>query len=203
MDPNLEDTGMNHAATEVIRAEHKALGAILTTLLELTEPSRPRPADFKPLRAMLLYIDEFPERLHHVKETQVLFRRLRDASPQARDLLDRLDADHAHGEAGIRALQHELLAYELLGESRRESFVQALQRYAHFYLEHMRTEEREILPLAEQVLGPDDWREIDAAFAGNRDPLTGHAPDEPYVELFRLIALITPAPYGFADRHAA
>jgi hemerythrin-like domain-containing protein len=187
---------MKHKALNVISAEHDAFWAVLTTLLALNEPGRAPPADFKPLRAMLLYIDEFPEKLHHVKETEVLFPRLRQRAPAAVEVIDRLDQEHARGEQAIRSLQHALLAYELLGESRRAAFVDALERYAKFYFEHMRTEEREVLPLAEQVLTDEDWREIDAAFGTNRDPLTGHAPDKDYEELFRLIATITPAPYG-------
>lgn len=189
---------MKHEAIDVIRAEHAALSAVLGTLLALSAPDRATPADFKPLRAMLLYIDEFPERLHHVKETQVLFARLRLRAPRMKVLLDRLDREHERGEAAVRVLQHALLAYELIGESRRAAFAEALQRYAAFYREHMRVEEREVLPLAEELLGDDDWREIDAAFGANRDPLTGHAPDAEYAELFRLIATITPAPYGLA-----
>lgn len=189
---------MKHEALDVIRAEHEALSAVLTTLQALNEPGRPPPTDFKPLRAMLLYIDEFPERLHHVKETEVLFARLRQRAPDAAPVLDRLDREHDRGEEAIRKLQHALLAYELLGPSRRADFADALERYAKFYFEHMRTEEREVLPLAQQVLTKDDWQEIDAAFRGNRDPLTGHAPDEEYAALFQLIATITPAPYGLA-----
>lgn len=189
---------MKHQAVDIIRAEHEALAAVLSTLLALNEPGRAAPADFKPWRAMLLYIDEFPERLHHVKESEVLFARLRQRAPLAATVLDRLDREHERGEAAIRELQHALLAYELIGASRRAEYSAALERYAGFYFEHMRTEEREVLPLAEQVLSAQDWQEIDAAFGSNRDPLTGHAPDADYAELFQLIATLSPAPYGLA-----
>jgi len=36
---------------------------------------------FDVLRAMLFYIDEFPERLHHPKESDLLFTRVVRASP--------------------------------------------------------------------------------------------------------------------------
>lgn len=193
---------MQHRAIDIIRAEHEALGAVLTTLLALNKAGQTPPADFKPLRAMLLYIDDFPEKLHHVKETEVLFARLRQRAPEAADVLDRLDREHERGELAIRNLQHALLAYELLGPSRRAAFVEALERYAKFYFDHMRTEERDVLPLAERALTEADWHDVEAAFSSNRDPLTGHTPDEEYVELFRLIATITPAPYGLAQPEA-
>ena len=56
------------------------------------------------------------------------------------------------------------------GDERRERFEAAFAKYIDFYLEHMRIEETQILPLAERVLTADDWSELDAAFLANRDP---------------------------------
>ena len=38
--------------------------------------------------------------------------------------------------------------------------------------------------VVQQVLGEADWRTLDAAFAENRDPLTGHPPSHEYEQLF-------------------
>ncbi len=187
---------MDPKTLRIIRAEHGALAAMLQTLALMAR--RPRP-DFDALRAMLFYVDEFPERLHHPKETQLLFARLRALAPQARELLDRLDRDHGRGERAVRELQHALLAYELLGDTRREAFETAAQRYVDGYLQHMALEERDVLPLALRILGPEDWAELDAAFGSNRDPLTGYAPDEPYQALFQRILKLVPAPLGLGS----
>ena len=121
----------------------------------------------------------------------------------SRDLLDRLDEDHARGERRIRDLEHALLAFEMLGEPRREAFEEAAQVYVTFYLAHMGLEEKEILPLAERVLTADDWADLDAAFAANRDPLTGHAPDTDYAALFSRIVNTVPAPIGLGEPASA
>jgi hemerythrin-like domain-containing protein len=194
---------MKRKAVDVIRAEHEALGAILSTLRAMVSGDDTAPLDFAALRAMLVYIAEFPEKLHHVKESRVLFPMIRQRAREAEDILSMLDRDHAAGEAAIRGLEHELLAYEMLGPSRRATFVDSLERYVKFYFEHMRLEETQVLPLAERVLTDDDWKEIDAAFHANRDPLTGHAADEPYRELFSRIATSTPAPFGLARPRAS
>ena len=68
----------------------------------------------------------------------------------------------------------------------------AVNRYVAFYLEHMRIEETELLPLAEAALGADDWAALDAAFIANRDPLSGHEADEVYRPLFRKILRLLP-----------
>jgi hemerythrin-like domain-containing protein len=83
-----------------------------------------------------------------------------------------------------------------MGESRLAAFEEALQRYVDFYLAHMRTEELEILPLAEKVLTEADWAELDAEFSQNRDPLTGHEAQAEYRALFSRIVCLVPAPIG-------
>ena len=89
------------------------------------------------------------------------------------------------------------LYWELLGESRRATFVQAERHYFEFYLKHMQLEETVVLPAAQNVLKEEDWIELDAAFAANCDPLTGKYPRDPvYDRLFTCIVLRAPAPVG-------
>jgi hemerythrin-like domain-containing protein len=192
------DYRMAHATLTVIRDEHAALAAMLRSVLLLLALYRRRAEtpDFGLLRAMLFYIDEFPQRLHHPKESTLLFPKLRLRSDAVGAVLDRLDREHDQGESMIRNVERALLGFEIVGESRRAAFEQTLQSYVDFYLAHMRTEELEVLPLAQQVLTESDWAELDAEFSLNRDPLTGHEPHAQYRALFSRIVCLTPAPIG-------
>jgi hemerythrin-like domain-containing protein len=189
---------MPHAAIQIIREEHAALSAMLRSIVLMVEADRRRGTlpDFGALRAMLFYVDEFPEKRHHRKESELLFPLLRARTPLARHLLDRLDDEHAQGERRIRDLEHALLGFEMVGEPRREAFEAAARRYMDFYLGHMAAEEQEVLPLAERVLTEADWAQLDEAFRGNRDPLTGHAADADYAAMFTRIVNRVPAPFG-------
>ena len=189
---------MRHLALDVIQDEHRALSAMLRSMGLLVAQARREghAPDFGVLRAMLFYVDEFPERLHHPKESELLFPRVRQRCPQLAATLDRLDADHARGEAAIRTLEHALLAYEVLGETRRPDFVEAMERYVSGYLAHMAVEENGILPAARANLTDADWAVLDSAFASNRDPLTGHDADEVFRPLFSKIVMTAPAPVG-------
>ena len=189
---------MTPRTLEIIRDEHQALAAMLRSLSMLLAHARRHGAlpDFDVLRAMMFYIDEFPERLHHTKESELLFPVIRQRAPELAPVLDRLDADHARGEAAIRDLEHALMAFEVMGPSRREAFEAAVQRYIGFYLEHMALEEESVIPTARTALTADDWRLLDAAFEANRDPLTCHEPADEYRALFRRIAMAAPAPIG-------
>lgn len=189
---------MFHAATKIILQEHAALSAMLRSILLLLGQHRRQGTlpDFASLRAMLFYVDEFPEQRHHRKESLLLFPKLRARTPLSRGLLDRLEQDHARGEYRVRELEHALLAFEMMGEARRRTFEDAAHQYVEFYLEHMALEEREVLPLAERVLTTADWAELDAAFAQNRDGLAGQDPEDAYRALFQRILHDVPAPVG-------
>ena len=189
-------------AVRVIRAEHDALAAMLRTVPLLLDAQRRTgtPPDFDALRAMLFYVDEFPERLHHKKESELLFPKLRALAPTLRDTLDELDADHAQGERAIRELQHTLLAWEQMGEPRRDKFEQQLKVYSARYLRHMRREETEILPRAVRCFHAEDWAELDEAFGSHQDPLAqrpDQAVDAAYVPLRQRILAALPAPFGW------
>ena len=190
---------MEPTSLTIIREEHAALVALLRSvgLMVARGPGVDRQNFFDVLGAMLFYIDEFPERQHHPKETELLFPRVARRVPEVAALIARLDGEHARGESAVRELQHLLLAWHWIGDSRRAAFEAAAGKYQDFYLEHIRMEESVILPAALKVLSAEDWLEVDAAFATNADPLTGRYPRDPvYDRLFTHIVTRAPAPIG-------
>jgi hemerythrin-like domain-containing protein len=191
---------MSGQAIKTIRDEHEVLSAMLHSMRLLLEHQRNRPGgpDFGLLRAMLFYVDEFPNRLHHPKEEALLFPRVRAACPEIAEVLDQLGLDHEQGARSLHHLEHALTAYELLGEERREAFEYALQRYTTFYLRHMQLEERVVLRAAIESLDDSAWEALDEAFASNRDPFTGHAPDDVFRPLHARILAALPEPLGYA-----
>ncbi len=190
---------MSSISLRIIREEHASLAAVLHSLrLMLDQGLGDEPAAFfDVMRAMLFYIDEFPERQHHPKESQWLFPKVAERSAEAAKAIEQLDRDHAGGEAAVRELQHLLVGWELMGDARREAFAQALERYVRFYLEHMRLEETVVIPAAQQHLQAADWEAMDAAFASNTDPLAPGQPRDPaYDRLFTRIVMRAPSPIG-------
>jgi hemerythrin-like domain-containing protein len=186
-----------HESLRVILDEHRSISAVLSGLKELTRMARAskvRP-DFEVFRAMIYYIDAFPERMHHPKEDQHLFARLELRSAKSRPLLAALRAEHVAGAAMIRELERELLRYDQSWPEGGEAFAQAVDRYAQFHWDHMRREERDLLPLAETFLGPEDWAALDEAFAGNHDPIADLRAQD-FRELFQRIVGLAPAPVG-------
>ena len=188
-----------HSALQTIRDEHASLAAMLQSMRLMVQkgPSDDQRQFFEVLRGMLFYIDEFPERLHHPKESNLLFPKVVKLAPKTMGAVDKLERDHMRSEKTSRDLQHMLLAWELMGPGRRAAFEEAMGQYIDAYLEHMNLEENVILPEAERCFSEEDWRLLDAAFDENADPLTGqYRPTEAYEKLFTLIVTRAPSPIG-------
>jgi hemerythrin-like domain-containing protein len=189
------------SALAILREEHAAVSALLRSmrLLVAQGPGGQRARFFETVRAMLFYLDEFPERRHHPNESKLLFPVLLRAAPELQPIIERLEADHADGEHRVRELQQMLARWEFLGETRRAAFVEALQAYVLQYLQHMDTEEKHLLPLAATRLKPAQHAELNAAFEAARDPLASGRRDPAYEELFDRIVQHAPAPIGLGQ----
>lgn len=194
---------MNFSSLHIIRAEHSALAAMLRSMRMMLRqgPGQERQRFFEVLRAMLFYVDEFPERLHHPKESELLFPKVSRSSDEGAKAVFALEQQHESSQKMVRELQHLLLAWELLGETRRDAFVLACEHFIDFYLRHMQMEEEEVLPLARKYLSEPEWQALDAAFELNRDPLSSQGAIEPiYEALFSRIVNQAPAPIGLGQR---
>ena len=188
---------MNDAIRK-LRDEHRSISSLLHGLKELArtalDPSvRP---DFSVFRAMIHYIDMFPERLHHPKEDVHLFPRLLKRAPAAATpVVGELRAEHVTGAALVRDLERKLVALEMNWPQGADQFAEAISEYADFHWDHMRKEEQVLLPLAEAVLTDDDWKAIGHAFAGNEDPVADLR-EKDFERLFSRIVAMAPAPVG-------
>jgi hemerythrin-like domain-containing protein len=185
---------------QIIRAEHRSISAVLHALKQLANDAEDSAVEprFEVFRAMLYYIDQFPERLHHPKEDQYLFALLAARAPQTRGLVEELRAEHVMGAKLIRDLEQTVVGLEVGWADGAHAFRAAVDAYATFHWNHMRKEEQELLPLAERFLTAEDWREIDAAFAGNNDPIADLR-EEDFARLFSRIVSLAPAPVGVGE----
>lgn len=192
---------MMNKAIRILRDEHRSLAAVLHGLRHLAQSSHDASArpKFEVFRAMLRYIDEFPERLHHPKEDAYLFARLQTRAPETAPLIDALRAEHIESAQRVRTLEKALDRYEHSWPHWSGPFIAAVEDYAEFHRLHMRREELEVLPAAERALTEADWHEIEAAFAGNEDPIADLR-EQDLAQLYTRIVSIAPAPIGLGAR---
>ena len=183
-----------------LKSEHRSISAVLLGLKHLAQMAQDAHVkpDFQVFRSMLRYIDQYPERLHHPKEDEHLFARLLQRAPDSRKLVESLQAEHVEGAKLIRELERKLLFFEEGWPEGAAEFLRAVSAYADFHWKHMRKEETELLPLADQHLAVDDWRAIDRAFSANEDPIA-QIEERDFQKLFSRIANIAPTPVGLGQ----
>jgi hemerythrin-like domain-containing protein len=138
------------------------------------------------MQAIVRYLETFPVALHHPKEDEFLFRRLRQRTAEADAELDELERQHARDRQLVGELAAMVARLER-GDENLAALESAVERYAQFVWDHLGREEGVILPAAERHLTAEDWAEIDAAFSQNRDPRFGGDTDAEFRRLFSRI----------------
>lgn len=158
-------------AIGVLRDEHRSLAAVLQIWLQALAVARAdaRRADPALMQAIVRYLQRFPVALHHPKEEDVLFRRLRERVPSLGAELDELERQHARDREWMADLALRVDALNGAGEAADAGALALLadevSRYAEFTWDHLGREEGVILPAAQRHLSADDWAAIDAAFS--------------------------------------
>jgi len=183
-------------ALQILLEEHQSLAAILHAIrymLKEIGAGRVRP-DLLLIRAMVHYLEAYPEQRHHPREDRFLFARLKDKTDEGKELLDQLFAQHAGAGERIKALEDALDVYER-DLSKLAPLAAAFGTYADFYRSHMLLEEREILPLLRKHFTEQDWAEIDAELAAEGNNLGG-MPNENFSGVFSKLVAMAPEPIG-------
>ncbi|BAK76817.1 UspA domain protein [Pseudogulbenkiania sp. NH8B] len=175
-------------AMAVIRDEHRSIAAVLHAWQYLIQQAEEhgQAIDLGLMQAILRYLHRFPVALHHPKEDDYLFSKLRQRTSAINAELDELERQHGRDRQLVAelAIMLEQLA---AGSASLAQLKQHVDQYAKFIWDHLGREEGVILPAAQRYLTETDWHDINAAFAGNDDPRFGGASDSEFKQLFNRI----------------
>jgi len=186
----------------IITEEHQNLWRIATTLdMVADEIDAGSKVEVQFFTSVFDYIEQFMDRAHHAKEDDFLFRLMRERSPDAAAVLDRLQVEHRNGPENLRDLRAKLGSTAAGGENN-AVFTAALRNYTQAIKNHIRSEEKDAMPLAREVLTAADWAEIDRAFLDNEDPLFGEKTRAEFRELFHRIVSLAPESVGLGGHSA-
>ncbi|MBP7392766.1 MAG: ATP-binding cassette domain-containing protein [Zoogloea sp.] len=189
-------------ALRIIKDEHRNLWRLAITLDQVIgEMERDQKAEPAFIGSVLDYFEHFMDGCHHKKEDDYLFRILLQRSDKAGPLLDRLQAEHRNGPQNLEALRRQL-ADTAAGRSSVNELAEALRLYLNDQKAHIRSEEKDIYPLASEMLTAADWAEIDQAFLDNDDPVFGSAARAEFRELFHKVASLAPVSVGLGGQSA-
>ncbi|MDN0083798.1 universal stress protein [Crenobacter sp. SG2305] len=185
-------SSLSAQAIAIIRDEHRSLAAVLHAWLYLiqTAEEHGHAPDNELMQSIMRYIQTFPATLHHPKENEYLFRKLRERTSEVNAELDELERQHQRDTQLIMELAVIVDKYAA-GESSLDSLKNAVDQYAKFMWEHLGREEGVIIPAAQRHLTEADWNEIKNAFCGNHDPRFSGNTETEFKHLFSRIVNLT------------
>jgi len=162
-------------AIGVIQAEHRSIVVVVHAMRELAQEALDpagRP-DLDTLQRMLNYLVQFPARVHHPKEEEVLHRLLLKRTPDSALLLAEVEAQHGTVRRLIEDASRALVTARTGGADSVRHMADRVQALCSHVLDHVGLEERRVLPLARASFQDGDWEEVASAFSDNDDPRFG------------------------------
>ncbi len=168
---------------ETLREEHRNLARLLDALDHqigvFAEAVRP---DYDVICGIADYFLDYPDRCHHPKENAVL-EVLKDR--HAGKTTGLVDLMREHRVLHDDAVRFRDVVNALLNDTdiARSTIVGAAGRFIDDQRHHMRMEEDVFFPVAERILSPDEWSEIEFRITDARDPLFGDADEDRFARL--------------------
>jgi len=136
---------------------------------------------------IMFYMTHYPDVVHHPRE-DLAFAKIKEREKSAGPTVDELTQQHAQlrhiGEDLVRALG-DIVNGSI---SSRDSVETPGRLYVASFRSHMRTEEKEILPMAAKLLEARDWDAIKSAVSHIDDPIFGKTAEKRYAAIHQQIA---------------
>ncbi|HET7794602.1 MAG TPA: universal stress protein [Rhizobacter sp.] len=154
-------------AIAVIRAEHRALAAVLHAWSDLlaSAVACQRAPDAAAMRMALQYLRGFSRVQHHPKETDLLFKLLSLRTTRLDAELCELERQ-GERDAELLAELHEAVERAATSAEGVQPLQRLLSHYCDFMWDHLGREEGVVLPAAQRWLQAEDWAFLDMVYQG-------------------------------------
>jgi hemerythrin-like domain-containing protein len=165
--------------------EHDHILRTLNLLeMQFLDLCRGKTPDFSLMRSIIVYIQEYPEQIHHPLE-DMIFSILLERVDETK-FIEELITEHTQLEVIARKLRESL---EALNSSivSREDVKQQLSSFLVGQRQHIYIEEVEAYPLVHSVLTKKDWKQLNYMIPLLDDPAFGRRTQNDYECLYREI----------------
>ena len=145
---------------------------------------RDRTPDCTLMRSIIVYIQEYPEQIHHPLEDMIysiLLERVNDA-----EYVQELISEHTQLEVVTRELSESLESFLECADSN-EKLKKQLSEFLVMQRKHIYIEESEVFPLAQSALTKEDWKRLRYMVPILDEPICGRRTWSDYDRLSREI----------------
>jgi len=152
--------------------------------MQFLDMCRGRTPDYSLMRSIIVYIQEYPEQIHHPLE-DMIFSILLERVDENKIIHD-LIAEHTQLEVVTRKLRETLEAMPS-GSGTREELKEQLSEFLVAQRQHIYIEEVEVYPLVQEVLTKEDWSRLQYMVPLLDEPIFGRRTRYDYERLYREI----------------
>lgn len=142
--------------------------------------------DGEVMRDVMRYITRYSDQIHHPTE-DLVYARLADKSPGAREQLAEVPRDH---EALAKESQSLSDIFERIVDGdlvERQVVIDTGRHFVEHLRKHMLLEEKHLFPAAQSVLDDEDLSEVERILRDGRDPIFGDVVEEDFKDLLKHI----------------
>ena len=168
-----------------LKVEHEQLLRKLNLLeSQYLEMCRGDTPDYSLMHSIIVYIQEYPEQIHHPLEDMIysiLLERVGDA-----EFVEKLISEHTKMEAVTREIRESLESLPGCAASA-EKLKQQLSEFLVGQRQHIYTEESQVLPLVQRALTRKDWERLQYMMPILDEPIGGKRTWNDYMRLSREI----------------
>ena len=169
-------------ATEMLSAEHRVIERVLAVLQKLT--TRPVENSLDSWRKAVDFFRLFADQCHHLKEEQVLFPAMeehgipRDGGPVGMMLME-----HEEGRTYVRSMLAAIALVETKNEAAKEILVDKAKAYLQLLKEHIQKEDEILFKIADNVISPDEQKQLLRSFEEHEAKEIGEGVHEKYLKI--------------------
>ncbi len=153
-------------AVERLRSEHTEIERVLDLVEELCEAiDEGKDVEIGLAEDIVDFLVEFGDERHHAKEERILFPALEQAGvPVAGGPIGVMLSEHERGRALVGRMTTRLTEWKGGAEGAAHGWARAAGEYVALLRAHIDKENRVLFPLAERVLAPQTWADIERRF---------------------------------------
>ena len=169
-------------ATEMLSDEHRVIERVLAVLETLTQT--PVESAIENWKKALDFFSHFADQCHHFKEEQVLFPAMEDRGiPREGGPIGMMLMEHEEGRTYVRAMLAAIALVETKNEAAKEILVDKAKTYLRLLKEHIQKEDEILFKIADDVISPDEQKQLLRSFEEHEAKEIGEGVHEKYLKI--------------------
>jgi hemerythrin-like domain-containing protein len=169
-------------ATEMLSDEHRVIERVLAVVEKLTQT--PVESAIENWKKALDFFRCFADQCHHFKEEQVLFPAMEEHGiPRDGGPIGTMLVEHEEGRGHVRSMLAALVLVETKNEAAKEALLNSARSYIRLLREHIEKEDEVLFRIADDVISPDEQKQLLRSFEEHEAKEIGEGVHEKYLKM--------------------